>query len=142
MSATVCIFPNCTQGDSCLISSGPQRIRTIIAASKSRGDTLHLTLENELDNNPDLNIKCHKSCVTTYTSKQHISRSNKRHGRMEERCHSAPPIRRRRSELQSFDFRRHCLFCGGPCVPRDKKNPSRWREVVQCSTTDIPGGCA
>ena len=138
MSEPGCIFPNCTQNKD-LTTAGPQRITTIIAASKARGDSIHLTLESELDKNPDLTVQCHRDCVTTYTSKQHISRAAKKRGISHERSHSVPPVRRRRSQEQSFEFKKHCIFCGELCLSHDKKNPSRWREVIQCRTAEMPG---
>ncbi|MES9884700.1 MAG: hypothetical protein ABW185_27970 [Sedimenticola sp.] len=136
--STECIFPKCNVDNKGLVSVGPRRIRSIIAASKTRGDTIHLSLASELDRDPDLSVMCHRDCVGTYTSKHHISRALKKRKPTDERSHSAPPVRKRRSDIQPFEFKKHCLFCGNLCLPRDKKNPSRWREVCQCST-DEPG---
>ena len=69
-----CLFPDCKQTKD-LTTAGLQRIRTIIAASKARGDNIHLYQENELLQNPELTVSCHRDCVATYTSKHHISRS-------------------------------------------------------------------
>jgi hypothetical protein len=121
-----------------LTTAGPQRVLSIIAASKARRDNIHLTLETELDQNPALTIQCHRDCVTTYTSKHHIKR--KQAGVSHERSHSEPPGRTRRSQLeQTFEFKKNCIFCGDQCIECDNKNPSRWREVIQCTTADNPG---
>ena len=42
------------------------RIKSIIAASKNRADTLHETLQPLFDNNPDLKVPCHSNCVNKY----------------------------------------------------------------------------
>ena len=64
-----CIF-NCGQvGGVYLI--GPDRVRSIIAASTIRGDNLHEKLTE------DAKIGCHRSCVSSYTSKTHINRLKK-----------------------------------------------------------------
>ncbi|KAG0727209.1 hypothetical protein GWK47_035120 [Chionoecetes opilio] len=110
----------------------------IIKASKDRDDTLHIELEKKLRLNPDMKVKCHKSCVSTYTSRHHIQRSRKRHGQTE-RSFSEPLTRKRRSDPSEFEFKKHCLFCGEMCVPKDPKHPSRWRKVCQCRTVGRPG---
>ncbi|KAG0728792.1 hypothetical protein GWK47_003608 [Chionoecetes opilio] len=69
----------------------------IIKASKDRDDTLHIELEKKLRLNPDMEVKCHKSCVSSYTSSHHIQRSRKRHGQTE-RSFSEPLTRKRRSD--------------------------------------------
>ena len=139
MSKSGCVFPQCEKKED-LSTIGSQRIASIIAASKARGDSVHLSLEKDLQENQDLQIQCHRTCVSTYTSKHHISRAMKRCGITQERSHSAPPARKRRSEGLHFEFKKHCIFCGEECLPRNKKNPSRWREVIPCRTVDVPGG--
>lgn len=110
----------------------------IINASKDRDDTLHKELERNLQVNPDMKLKCHKTCVSSYTSVHHIKRSRKRHGQSG-RSISEPPTHKRRSDHSVFEFKKHCLFCGELCLPKDPKHPSRWRVVYQCRTVDRPG---
>ena len=50
-----------------------------------------------------------------------------------------PPRVRRRSEISEFEFKKHCFFCGEICKPKDSKNPTRWRKVVQVKTVGAPG---
>ena len=117
-----------------------ERVRSIIAASKQRGDKLHtdLDLEIRLENNPELTVQCHKSCVSSYTSKVHILRSlRKLNIHNQESTESLPLPSRYRSTL--FDFRLQCLICGEVCLPIDPKNPSRWMVVVKCRTAYRPG---
>ena len=67
-----------------------------------------------------------------YRSKRHLQRVACKRGTSHERNQSEPPSRRRRSHEQNFEFKKHCIFCGEECLPIDKKNPTRWRQVVQC----------
>ena len=136
MEGEVCILPNCTKKPP-LISVGPQRIRSIISASKCREDSIYVQLELQLESCCDLTIQVHKNCVSYYTSKHHIIRVIQK--RAHECTHSEPPTRRWRSEVPAFDFRTHCVFCGDECKALDKKNPSRYRTVSQCRTADVPG---
>ncbi len=99
-----CVFPECKKTNSDLKTSTSYRLQTIISASKSRGDNPHLTLEPELQCNPSLKVEFHTDCISTYTSKHHISRVVAKRGANHERSHSEPPIRRRRSEIPTFDF--------------------------------------
>ena len=40
-----------------------------------------------------------------------------------------------RSELSSFAFKLHCIFCGETCsLKSDPHNPSRWRAAYLCKT--------
>ena len=39
---------------------------------------MHVDLEEALAGNPELTIDCHRNCVSTYTSKLHLSRQKKR----------------------------------------------------------------
>ena len=77
----------------------------------------------------------HKSCISTYTSKHHISRIlGKCINTARAKCEPPPP--KRRSQSTTFSFKEHCLFCGDICLSRDPKHPNRWREVCQCKTAD------
>lgn len=126
-----CMF-NCSKDES-LITSGVQRIKNIISASKRRGDTIHIDLERQIDSNPNLTVQCHKSCVSTYTSSHHISRMDAEQQNFLDDESNQPPCKRR-STMPSFIFKKHCLFCGDECVPCDPKHPDRWRVVYQCRT--------
>ena len=108
MSQQGYISPNCKLSTD-LTTAGPQRVSSIIAASKARKDSIHLTLEPELVNNPHLTIQCHRDCVTTYTSKTHIARVAKRRS-VHARSRSEPPCRKRRSDVQPFEFKRHFIL--------------------------------
>ena len=116
----VILYFGCSKSEN-LIVSGERRIQSIIAASKARGDNLHVhyNLKSALQADSGLTIHCHKSCVSSYTSKDHISRLLKKRG-IQKRSSSEPPSRRRRSS--EFDFKQHCFICGSLCRPRDKKN--------------------
>lgn len=72
--ASECFFAPCgiSQGNKPLITAGVGRINSIIAASKRRGADHHLFLEQLLAESSSPTIKCHKDCVCTYTSEQHI----------------------------------------------------------------------
>ena len=51
------------------------------------------------------------------------------------------PKTRKRSSLQGFIFKEHCLFCGETCVrEKDKKNPKRWRPADSCREIGCAGG--
>ena len=122
-----CFF-QCGKSSQPLITSGPARIKAILKASKQRADdrdTIN-ALQQNFDRNPSLTICCHKNCVSEYTSKQHIRRCRSNEGRIS--SSEQPPKRIRRSEVSTFNFLEHCIFCGRDCVlERDKRNPSRWR---------------
>lgn len=132
-----------TKGDICffgcdkegpLLTAGPERIKKIIQSSKERADTLHHDLQASFHKNPALTIKVHKTCVSNYTSKSHIKRHLKQSG--SERSSSEPPPKRRAS-LAKFDFKQCCIICGDTCIPKDSKNPKRWRRIAQCRTIEI-----
>ena len=59
-----CFF-KCGVIDKELITSGIDRIRTIIRASIQRNDTLHIPLQTEIDKNDNFTIQVHKNCVCT-----------------------------------------------------------------------------
>lgn len=124
-----CVFNCGHEGD--VYTVGPDRVKAIIAASKIRGDELH---ENITE---DAKVCCHRSCVSTYTSKTHIERLKKRKSKQGT---SREPERKRtrQSEENVFCFKKDCLFCGGFCEERDPKNPSRWRRYSIVRTVDRP----
>ena len=87
-----CIIPLCRLEDAQdLCEAGPQRIQSIIAASKARGDTIHHQLEEQLQDPSTTSVTYHRSCVSSYTSKQHISSALKRTSGGHDRSKSEPP---------------------------------------------------
>lgn len=118
-----CFF-ECGKQSEKLITSGAVRIRSIIGASQLRDDKIHDKLQVQLDEDATFTIKCHKSCVSSYTSRTNIHRQVGVKIK-----HESPPVKRLcRSSLSSFDFRLHCIFCGETCnLKSDPRNPSRWR---------------
>jgi hypothetical protein len=116
-----------------LTKAGPDRIRTIVKFSKEYKDNIHVDLVDRLGRNPELTIECHRSCVSTYTSQQHLNRYKKRI------CPSVsasqPSKRQCRSDVSVFSFKENCLFCGDWCeIEKDKKHPDRWKRAVLCRT--------
>ncbi|CAH1795665.1 unnamed protein product, partial [Owenia fusiformis] len=91
----------------------------------------------QLNSNPDWTIKSHKSCVSTYTSKFHIERELKR-TKPTKALDTSPVLtkRVRRSDIPTFNFLEHCIFCGEICKPLDPHNPKRWKKVIECKTAD------
>ena len=125
-----CLFPNCEKTDK-LSTGGLERINSIISASISRQDTLHIALRQRLTENPDLKVTFHRSCVSTYTSKTHIERELKRLGVNDRHIQQA---KKRRSQ---FDIRKYCLICESKCLTKDPKHPDRWRRVIKCKTKEM-----
>ena len=84
---------------------------------------------------------CHRNCVSTYTSKNHIDRhlNQKRKSTVPEEKTSK---RTRSSSDKSFLFKQDCLFCGKECLERDKKNPGRWRIYYIVRTVNRPNKTA
>ena len=121
-----------------LLNAGHTRIKKIIECSKIRGDSIHEELENTLKDE-SYTIKCHKNCVSTYTSKSHLKRHAPESGNQSETEASATVKRSCRSAVNPFDFTTHCLFCGDPCDSKpDSRHPERSRRVVKCRTAE-PG---
>lgn len=110
---------NCDNSED-LREVGPTRIETIIKYSKEYEDGAHTELEAKLKYDSSLKLKCHRNCVSSYTSAEHLKRHKKRSGLVNE---AAPiPKKRRRSSTSSFQFKEHCIFCGEVCqLQRDKK---------------------
>ena len=136
-----CFFEPCpeSQAGKTLTRSGPKRIRSIIKASKEvHGDGRHENLELQLANDENAFIFCHRSCVSSYVSTEHLKRSSK-HPSSIAASNDIPHAKRsRRSETPIlFNFKKHCIFCGDECVmEKDPRHPSRWRRVVLCRTVD------
>jgi len=133
-----CLFHPCKGNftNKPLSTSGADRIRSIIRASKIYKDDLHVSLEKMLAEDENPSVQCHRQCVSIYTSQVSIKRFLK-HNDTENA--SPAPKRSRRSDSQgtTFNFREHCIFCGALCImDRDPKHPDRWRKVTLCRTAD------
>ena len=114
-----CMFKhllNCNKDRGLFLSVTSKRLQSIKEASQQRNDDFHMQLNNETD------YETHKQCVSTYTSRTHISRYLKRH---KITTHMPKHSKRtRRSEMPSFVWKEHCLFCGEECcMTPDPKNP-------------------
>ena len=122
-----CFF-DCVHASASLINCGEGRVENIRRSSIRRGDGLASKLEGVTT------LRCHKNCVSSYTSDEHIQRflgSRKGKNKNEE---GAPQKKIRRSGSTEFEFKEHCIFCGTACLPVDPRHPKRWRKVVQCQT--------
>ena len=94
-----------------LITSGRVRIENPIRPSKLSGDGIHIDLEEQLAQNNDYTIICHKSCMSTYTSKVHIKRSISKSNDQTHSSTATPPLKRACcSTLSTFDFQTHVLY--------------------------------
>ena len=69
-----CFFSPCdaTKAGKPLVTVGPDRVRSIIRSSKARQDGIHEELEQRLEADESIELKCHRDCVSTYTSHSHI----------------------------------------------------------------------
>ena len=113
-----------------LTEAGPTRIETIIRFSKQYNDHLHTDLEKNSGTPAGRKIHCHRSCVSTYTSQQHLKRHQKRKSTVQIENNLK---KKRRSNLPSFRFDEQCIFCGDECnLSKDKKHPDRWRKAMPC----------
>ena len=129
ITSHVCLL--CGQGGDVIQS---KRIGAIRRASEERGDNLIRRIEDSNDL-----ILCHKNCISTYCSKEHITRHLKRQT-LANSSSCDPRPKRLRCNENKFDFKENCIFCGKACVvQRDKRNPSRWREAYLCRTADRRG---
>ena len=117
-----------------LTRAGPARIESVVRFSKEYKDNVHVDLVDRLEKNPELTIECHRSCVSTYNSQQHLSRHRKREG-CTSLSASQPLKKQRRSDVPVFRFKENCLFCGELCkMEKNKKHPDRWKKAVLCRT--------
>ena len=85
-------------GSSDYATGDSQRIQTIINCSKKYDDNLHQDLQEYLDNDGEYSIRTHRTCVSTYTSKQQVERFLKWKG-SETTGLSVSPRKRRRSSM-------------------------------------------
>lgn len=113
------------------------RIKSVILASQSRNDNICIDLKAKSDNDPDFVIYSHPNCVDTYVSNEHIQRAAaKKRTNLPE---SKPPVeKKRRSDINQFDFISNCIFCGKSCdISRYKKTCNKKDKVMLCETIDI-----
>ena len=134
MASPTCFF-NCGNSDKKLVCGGKNRIETIINSSIQRHDLYHIDLQSMLDNNPNVTIHFHNACVTTYNSKIHMKRYQKKNSSLDTSSQQTPPKQLRCH--YSFNFREHCLICGDLCLEKSAKNPGRHKKVVRCRTVHI-----
>ena len=125
-----CFF-NCTNDSHNLITCGVKRIETIKECSAKRGDGMFDLLTGVES------IKCHKCCVSTYTSKNHLKRflSKRKYGNAGSDSEKTIPSKHsRRSSTSHFNFKDHCFICGEICLNLDCRHPDRCRRVIQCQS--------
>ena len=92
----------------------------IIQASVHYGDNLHEYLQEQLDLNEHLQVFYHQHCISTYLA---CAPSGSKSLPVDQ----APIKRMRRSDVPTFNFREHCIYCGECCmIEKDRKNPNRW----------------
>ena len=98
-----------------------------------------LLRENELCdklNSDSENFVCHRACVSTYCSQDHIQWAQERKRKAGVPMFVAETKRFRRNS-DTFTFCEHCLFCRHICiVKRPTKNLKRWKEAYVCRTGD------
>ena len=114
MASSECYF-KCGK-DAPLITVGKARIESVISSSIARNDKHHVELKQQLQNDPDLKIIFHKTCISTYTSSTHIKQYLKR--MRSSIPASEPPRPKLRSTYLAFNFCSHCLICSRDCLPR------------------------
>ena len=108
-----------------------QRFTSIVNASKALNDDSYKTLSHA-DQSNSIQLYCHKTCVSSYTSTEHIKRALQQKGIVAETFNPGPTKRTRSSLSDSlFDFKKHCIFCGTECFEKDPKKPTRWRIYYQ-----------
>ena len=78
MASEKCFF-GCSKKEN-IIEIGQARILSIIESSRLHGDSYHIDLEVKIKENPEFSLLCHKTCVSTYNSRDHINQSLKRQG--------------------------------------------------------------
>ena len=105
--------------------AGPTCIGSVIRFSKEYKDNVHVDLVDKLGKNPELTVECFRSCFSTYTSQQNLSRHRKREGCT--RVSASQPMKKQyRADVPVFQFKENCLFCGELYqTEKDKKHPDR-----------------
>ncbi|KAG0714045.1 hypothetical protein GWK47_014897 [Chionoecetes opilio] len=130
-----CLFAPC-KATSKWRNLGEEGLKTIIEDSKEKGDGIHLDIEAKLATEPPQQLRCHASCAASYTSKDQRERKpTKRRKSNEYDLH----VKRRRSQVTTFNFKQYCLLCGEDCLPIDHRHPDRWHKVCQCETVTRSG---
>ncbi len=85
-------FESCKNTRDPLTDATAKRIRNIIESSKVCDDDLHISLQEQLDSDENFKIKCHRNCVSSYTSPDHIARRKCKLSVPAERSQSEPPL--------------------------------------------------
>ena len=83
---TACLLKscmNCSDSEAPLTVAGPDRLNSIVAASKLRGDGLHASLTSTLQDT-SRSLFVHRNCASTYTSKTHIKRFLQKQSKLSE----------------------------------------------------------
>ena len=144
MAQEKCFFQwkfQCEKKEQPLTEAGAQRIENIIRCSRTYGDGVHEQLQDELDKNHELTIKCHRNCVSTYTSSSQLNRFSKRQKKEQDTRPPSAKKTRKATMTSGFVFQEHCLFCGEPCnLQKDPKHPDRWRPAYLCCEAISKGG--
>ena len=128
---------DCRKKKERLICARKDRINNIIRCSKIYGDEKHTELHEKLNRDDNFILKCHKSCVSTYTMNSQIELHKRK--KIDEIVVPCKVTRRShwRTSTENFDFKKHCFFCGEFCVLEiDKKHPLRWRAAYMCRDID------
>lgn len=102
------------------------RIKSITAASKNRGETLHKPLQPIFNNYPDLKVKYHSNYANMYSS---VKRK---------KTNQDPPSKWR-SGQPKFDFQKLCIYCGLDCsiIPDPRNNDWRREAYIALSVHHI-----
>ena len=108
-----------------------QRFTSIVKATKALNDGLCKTLFHT-DQSNSIQLHCHRTCASSYTSKGHIKCALKPKEIVEETVNSGPAKCTRSSLSDSlFDFKKHCIFYDTKCFEKDPPNPARWKVYYQ-----------
>lgn len=100
-------------------------------ASRLRGDGKSTNLEEGAEH-----FICHRNCIQTYCSNEHIRRAQKKRKSSELSGNSPKRLRGSvRGCGATFSFTHHCFLCGEECnLSISTKNPNRWRPAFLCKT--------
>lgn len=94
------------------------RLRKIIDASISYGDSLHCDLQRRLDGD-NSQVYYHRGCISKYL--MHVPASSPA-----DAIYLSPPVKRsRHSDVTDVTFKEHCIYCGD-CCTREKDKKNRW----------------
>ena len=115
-----CIFKwkfNCDGRNYDLRKAGAARIATVIKFSKEYKDDMHVDQEEALVGNSELSIDCHRSCMSTYTSKLHLSRQKKCQSSADDLGTPSQPSKKHcQSQVPIFKFRQRTACFAESCV--------------------------